>query len=137
MINEDKVKLMTRIQLFEDSEKEALRASRFYLADYLLLHLIESLLAFTVIFAIITGILILYNLETILTSYNLDMLMSTGKEIGLYYAALLVPTLILSMVIYWFHYRRCRKKVRGHIGRLRQLENFYQRTESQKTENRN
>lgn len=131
MINTEKVRLMTKIQLFEDSEKEAVRASRFYLVDYLILHIIESFLAYTVLFVIVTGIIILYNLEMILVSYNLDMLMRTGKEMVISYIALLIPTMILSIVIYWFHYRRCRRKVRGHVGRLRQLESFYQKIKTE------
>lgn len=129
MINEEKVKLMTKIQMFEDSEKEALHASHFYQGDYLILHIIQSFLAYTVMFAVVLGIIILYNLEIILTNYSLEMLLSTGKELIFSYAALLIPTMILSCVIYWFRYRRYRRKVRGFVSRLRQLEGFYQKAD--------
>lgn len=130
MINEEKVKLMTKIQLFEDSEKEAIHASHFYQGDYLILHMIQSFLAYTVMFVIVMGITILYNLEMILTNYSLDMLIETGKELAISYAVLLVPTMILSCVIYWFRYRRYRRKIRSHVSRLRQLEGFYQKTDN-------
>lgn len=125
MINNDKVKLMTKIQLFENHEKDALKANRYYQKDYLGLHLIRSLLAYIALFVLVLTVIFLYNWETLLTSIDLTSLIHAGKWIILSFFLLLIPSMIVSYIVYWFQYRRYRRKIKDYVMKLKQLNTFY------------
>lgn len=127
MINNDKVKLMTKIQLFENQEREALNANRFFQRDYLGLYLIRSFLAYIVLFTMILVVIFLYNWEELLTGLDLAALLSAGRGILISFFLLLIPSMIVSYIVYWFRYRGYRKKVKEHIANLKQLNAFYQK----------
>lgn len=127
MINNDKVKLMTKIQLFENQEKEALKANRFFQRDYLGLYLIRSFLAYIVLFILILAVIFLYNWEELLTGLDLAALLAAGRGILISFFLLLIPSMIVSYIVYWFRYRGYRRKVKEHIANLKQLNAFYQK----------
>lgn len=125
MINNDKVKLMTKIQLFENHEKEALRANRFFQKDYLGLYLLRSLFAYVALFVLILIVVFLYNWEELLTKVEPAMLFQSGQGIIISFFLLLVPSMIVSYIVYWFRYRRYRRKVKEYIMNLKQLNTYY------------
>lgn len=125
MVNNDKVRMMTKIQLFADQEKDALRANRFFQRDYLGLYMIRSFFAYIVVFILIVALWILYNWEELLTQTDMDVLIQWGEGIFLTFVLLLIPSMIISYIAYWFQYRRFRKRVREHIEDLKQLNSFY------------
>lgn len=133
MINNDKVRLMTKIQLFENQEKEALKANRFFQRDYLGLYLIRSFLAYIVLFALILVVVFLYNWEELLTELELTALLDAGKSILVSFFLLLIPSMIVSYIVYWFRYRGFRRIVKEHIANLKQLNAFYQKEDEKKT----
>lgn len=125
MINNDKVKLMTKIQLFENREKEALKANRFFQKDYLGLYLIRSLFAYVALFVLILIVMFLYNWEELLTKVEPAVLFQSGRGIMISFFLLLIPSMIVSYIVYWFRYRRYRKKVKEYIMNLKQLNTYY------------
>ncbi|MGN0293636.1 MAG: hypothetical protein ACI4D3_06485 [Lachnospiraceae bacterium] len=131
MINNDKVRLMTKIQLFENHEKDALKANRFYQRDYLGLHLIRSLLAYVVLFVLVLAVIFLYNWEELLTGIDLTALIHAGKWIILSFFLLLIPSMIASYIVYWFQYRGYRKKIREYVMNLKQLNMYYKEKNNQ------
>ena len=134
MINNDKVKLMTKIQLFENHEKEALKANRFFQRDYLGICLIRSLFAYIALFILVLLVVFLYNWEELLTKVDLTVLTQWSKWIILSFFLLLIPSMIVSYIVYWFRYRRCRKKVREYVTNLKQLNVYYKEDEKQSAE---
>lgn len=127
MINNNKVILMTKIQAFENREMEALKANRFFQRDYLGIYLIRSFLAYIVLFALILVVVFLYNWEELLTGLELTALIDVGKGILISFFLLLIPSMIVSYIVYWFRYRGYRKKVKDYIANLKQLNAFYQK----------
>ncbi|MDO5409515.1 MAG: hypothetical protein Q4F21_03565 [Lachnospiraceae bacterium] len=127
MINREKVKLMTKIQLFENHEKEALKANRFFQHDYLGLYLIRSFLAYVVLYVLVLTVVFLYNWEELLRKVDLFVFMQAGKTILLSFVLLLIPSMIVSYIIYWFRYRAYRRKIKEYIVNLKQLNAFYQK----------
>lgn len=134
MINNDKVKLMTKIQLFENHEKEALKANRYFQRDYLGICLIRSLFAYIALFILVLLVVFLYNWEELLTKVDLTVLTQWSKWIILSFFLLLIPSMIASYIVYWFRYRRCRKKVREYVTNLKQLNVYYKEDEKQSAE---
>ena len=46
---------------------------------------------------------------------------------------LLIPSMIVSYIVYWFRYRGFRRIVKEHIANLKQLNAFYQKEDEKKT----
>ena len=134
MINNDKVRLMTKIQLFENHEQDALKADRFFQRDYLGLHMIRSLLAYIVLFILVLAVVFLYNWEELLTGIDLTALIHVGRWIILSFFLLLIPSMIVSYIAYWFQYRRYRRKVRDYVMNLKQLNTYYKEETNQAAE---
>ncbi|MCI7099944.1 MAG: hypothetical protein MR966_13795 [Lachnospiraceae bacterium] len=134
MINNDKVRLMTKIQLFENHEQDALKADRFFQRDYLGLHMIRSLLAYIVLFILVLAVVFLYNWEELLTGIDLTALIHVGRWIILSFFLLLIPSMIVSYIVYWFQYRRYRRKVRDYVMNLKQLNTYYKEETNQTAE---
>ena len=134
MINNDKVRLMTKIQLFENHEQDALKADRFFQRDYLGLHMIRSLLAYIVLFILVLAVVFLYNWEELLTGIDLTALIHVGRWIILSFFLLLIPSMIVSYIVYWFQYRRYRRKVRNYVMNLKQLNTYYKEETNQTAE---
>ena len=112
MIDNEKVRLMTKIQLFKNHEQEALKANRFFQRDYLGLCLLRSFFAYIALFVLVLVVVFLYNWEELLTKVDLTVLIQWGKWIILSFFLLLIPSMIVSYIVYWFRYRRYRRKVK-------------------------
>lgn len=125
---------MTKIQLFENHEQDALKADRFFQRDYLGLHMIRSLLAYIVLFILVLAVVFLYNWEELLTGIDLTALIHVGRWIILSFFLLLIPSMIVSYIVYWFQYRRYRRKVRDYVMNLKQLNTYYKEETNQTAE---
>ena len=71
MLNEEKIRLMTKAASFEAGEgKKALEMNRFYKGDYLTIHLIGAWISYTVAFCLCVGLwaFIKWNTETAVPS---------------------------------------------------------------------
>lgn len=120
---------MTKIQLFKNHEQEALKANRFFQRDYLGLCLLRSFFAYIALFVLVLVVVFLYNWEELLTKVDLTVLIQWGKWIILSFFLLLIPSMIVSYIVYWFRYRRYRRKVKDYIMNLKQLNTYYKEDE--------
>ena len=67
MLNEDKIKLMTGIAMFEKREgKRIFPVNRYFCSDYISSHMIGSFFYYTVSFALGALVWVLYNIEYLL-----------------------------------------------------------------------
>lgn len=129
MINQDKVKLMARIQHFENTEKEAIKANSMYQRDYLGLYMLRSLCAY-ILLALIAGAgFCMFHLDTMLSPENLDASIAAVKGLALGFGLLMIPIMIVSYIIYWFRYRKAMKKMKGHMDNMRKLKAYYDQNE--------
>ena len=129
MINEEKVKLMTRIQLFQDDEKEVIRSRKYYQSDYLRIFLFRSFIAYLILFVLVLAFVILYNGETLANELSLDMVVRTTKNVLISFVVLLFFVMIVSYIVYWFRFRRLQKKLKVYVSNLQKLDDIYRQEE--------
>ena len=81
MLNNDKIRLMTKLALYENKEgKEDIRLSKYYKTDFVRYQVIKSLIYSTIGYALILVLLFLYKSEYIIqNAVTLDY-----KTIGVY-----------------------------------------------------
>ncbi len=127
MVNEEKIRLMTKAAAFESGEgKKALEMNRFFRSDYISLHLIGAWVSYTVAFILCVGLWVFYKMEYLLTNLHKMDLVSLGKGLALLYAALLGIYLIIQYIVYSGRYQENRKKLTAYNHILKHISDIYQ-----------
>jgi hypothetical protein len=127
MLNEDKMKLMTSIAMFEKREgKNIFPANRFFRGDYISMHLLRSFFAFTVCYALCAAIWVLYNIDNLLNAMDLDDVVWDIKAGGLLYVAGLILYLIVTWIVYARRYEYARRGMNVYLAKLKRLSRRYE-----------
>ncbi len=126
MLNEEKIKLMTELALYEKKEKQDLEeAKKYFKGDYIAKHLIESFFGFSFSYLLISIILVLYGVQPILEANNIFDISDMIKLYIISYFICLIGFEIISAYIYSRRYDRVKKKNDEYILRLTKLNKRY------------
>ena len=86
MLNEEKIKLMTGIAMYEKkAEKDIFPINRYFKGDYIGAHMLRSFVSYTFSCLLIFLLWFLYSIEDILDTLDLEALADTAKHMGVYY----------------------------------------------------
>ena len=130
MINEDKVRIMNRLALYEQTEgRKYLPVSRYFRSDYVGLALIRNFFLVTLGYALVVGAVAVYFGEYLMDNIHKMDIMDIGLDIVLGYAAVLLFYTILTYIQYSVKYHKAKKSVRGYYEELTKLEKMYNREE--------
>ncbi len=125
MLNEEKVKLMTKLAIYEKREgKVDYKMSKYYRTDYIGLNIINSAIVATLIYMGVLGCLLLDNIEKLITGINNMDLLAVGKDILVWYLVVLIGYVFLSVVVYNVKYYLAKKKLEKYDQNLRKLYNL-------------
>jgi len=126
MLNNKKIRLMTKLAIFETKEgKEDIRLSKYYKTDYVRLQVLKSIISTTVGYLLILALIFLYKSEYIIkNAVSLDY-----KTIGSY----ILGIYIILITIYglgslaWFSlkYEASKKKLTRYFKLLKRMKNIY------------
>lgn len=132
MLNEDKIRLMTGIAMYEKkAEKDIFPVTRYFKSDYISSHMIRSFLTYTFAFLIFLAVWILYQIEDIFNSMDITVLISSAKYIGILYAAGLFLYSLVTYLVYSKRYETASKSLRVYQAKLRRLEKKYSSQDGQ------
>lgn len=126
MLNNDKIRLMTKLALYESKTgKEDIRLSKYYKTDYVRYQVIKSIISATIGYVLILALIMLYKSEYLIkNAVKLDY-----KTIGLYvlgfYIIIVAIYGLSSIVIYSRKYDLSRKKLGRYYKLLKRLEKMY------------
>lgn len=127
MLNEEKIRLMTGIAIFEKkAEKESFPVNRYFKSDYVGSHMIRSFISYTITCILCFTLWLLYQFEDILNTMDIEVLISWGRTIGIYYAAGLVIYLLITHRVYSRRYDAALKNMKIYQAKLRRLERRYE-----------
>ena len=127
MLNEEKIRLMTKAASFEAGEgKKALEMNRFYKGDYLSIHLIGAWISYTVAFCLCVGLWAFYKMEYLMTNLHKMDLAAFGKGLALLYLSLLGVYLVIQYVVYYNRYQENRKKLAAYNHILKRISGIYE-----------
>lgn len=135
MLNEEKIRLMTKAASYESGEgKKALAMNRYFRGDYISLNLIWAWISFTIAFFLCAGLWGFYKMDHLMENlYRMD-LAAFGKGIILLYIGLLGVFLVIHYAVYHRRYQQNRKSLAVYHRILRQISHIYQ-TESRNGSN--
>ncbi|MCR5746522.1 MAG: hypothetical protein K6G03_02335 [Lachnospiraceae bacterium] len=124
-VDEEKVKLMTRMASFEDNEgKEAIRICNYFRSDYVTLNVVKAIVSATVSFALILGLYVYYNIDNLMQDiYTMD-LVEMGRKLVTSYVICAGLFGIIAYVVYSFRYDWAKKNISDYNYALRELSNL-------------
>ena len=126
MLNERKIRLMTKLSLYEKKEgKEDLKLAKYYKGDYARFQAWRTGIAVTIAYVLILIIAAVYKAEYFLdNAFNIDY-EALGKKVLGIYVLLMAVYVIIAMLVYSLKYSESRKKLARYFRMLRKLNHFY------------
>lgn len=130
MINEEKVKIMTKIAMYEQGKgRKYLPVSKYYRSDYIGLALIKNFFLVTIGYIMAVAAVAVYFGEYLMENLHKMDLVSMGIYIIVGYVAALVGYSILTYKQYSVKYYKAKKSVKEYYIQLTELSKIYTREE--------
>lgn len=127
MLNEDKIKLMNEIAMFEKrGGKNIFPVNRYFRGDYISSRIIRSFFSYTLCYLLGVLLWVLYHMEQLLNALNLDELIVTGEEAALFYVTGLAVYLAVTYLVYRRRYEYARRGMKVYLAKLKRLEKRYE-----------
>lgn len=126
MLNEEKIKLMTRMAAYEENEgKRSMQIGNYFRSDYIGLQVMKSVISATIAFAIVIAMYIFYDFESVMKEiYQVDLL-ATGKQILIAYVVFGGIYAVITYMIYAYRYTKAKKSLKKYYTHLTELSGFY------------
>lgn len=126
MLNEERIKLMTKMASYEANEgKRNESIGSYFRGDYISLQVIKSIISATIAFAICFALFVFYDFEVFMSDvYKMDLL-EFGKNALLYYVVFTVAYAFISYLIYTHRYSKARKSLKMYYNNLKKLAYLY------------
>lgn len=115
MLNEDKIRLMNEIAMYEKKEARRMRPARKYFRDdYVAKHMLQSFFAYTLSCALLLSVAFLYRLDWILNAADMPETLVWVKRLLILYFSGLALFELLTALIYRRRYALAeRRRERG------------------------
>ena len=127
MLNEDKIKLMTGIAMFEKREgKNIFPANRYFQGDYISSRMFRSFFSYTLCFILCVLIWVLYNIERLLNAMNLDEVLVIARQGGILYGIGLLVYLVITFRVCQKRYEYAKRGMKVYVAKLKRLEKRYE-----------
>ena len=128
MLDEKKVKLMTRLAFYEQTQgKEDFKVSAYYRKDYASLHTICSIIWVTVGYICAVGLIFLAGMDNFLSSMSFGMMFLMLGILVLVYLFLLILYGVIASHIFNKKHRESRQRVKKYNNDLTRLLKLYER----------
>mgnify|MGYP004540508455 FL=1 len=126
MLNEERIKLMTKMAAYEANEgKKNVAIGNYFRGDYIGLQVIKSIISATIAFLIVFGLFIFYDFEVFMSDiYKMDLL-GFGKTVVIVYLIFVAVYALISYMIYTYRYTKARKSLKMYYNNLKKLAYLY------------
>lgn len=133
MLDESRIKLMTKMASFEKNEgKKSMAIGTYFKGDYIGKEIIKSIVYGTIAFAIVFGMYIAYDFELLMQDiYKMDVL-EFGRTIAIYYFRFIIAYGVITYVVYALRYQSARRNLRAYYNNLKRLNSSYKKEDREK-----
>lgn len=132
MLNEEKVKCMTKAAAYENGpEKKNIKIESYYRGDYLGLQLIKSAIAYTAAFCILIALFMMRQSENIFLKLTKGSYLEETLKILI--AVFFLGLILYECAVYGYYsvkYKRAKQSVKGFHGCLKNIHKFYEAEEA-------
>lgn len=126
MLNEERIKLMTKMASYEANEgKKNVSIGSYFRGDYIGLQVVKSVINATIAFLIVFAMFILYDFEVFMADiYKMDLL-QFGKSVMIAYLVFVIAYALISYFVYTHRYTKARKSLKIYYNNLKKLAYLY------------
>ena len=126
MLNEERIKLMTKMAAYEaDEGKKNVAIGNYFRGDYIGLQVIKSIISATIAFVIVFGLFVFYDFEVFMSDiYKMDLL-GFGRTVITAYLIFVAVYTLISYMIYTYRYAKARKSLKMYYNNLKKLAYLY------------
>lgn len=126
MLNEERIKLMTKMAAYEaDEGKKNVAIGNYFRGDYIGLQVIKSIISATIAFVIVFGLFVFYDFEVFMSDiYKMDLL-GFGRTVITAYLIFVAVYALISYMVYTYRYAKARKSLKMYYNNLKKLAYLY------------
>lgn len=137
MINEARIKLMTRMASYEAGEgKKNMAIGTYFRGDYIGKEVIKSVIYGTITFLVLVALYVCYDFEVLLKDiYQMDLL-AFGKDLLLRYLELVVGYAAITYLVYALRYQKARRSLKVYYNNLSRLGSMYRKEQMRNKKNK-
>lgn len=133
MINEERVKQLYKIALYDQNdEKQNRQIGQYYRSDYVGKEMIKSIFTGTFAFCCFAVLWLLSSWEDVLESINNLEIVDTAIEMIILYLIFMAIYLGATYLVYQVRYSAGRKKMKEYTSNLKTAQKMYEREEKLK-----
>lgn len=133
MVNEDRVKQLYKVAIYEQNEeKEHRQTGLYYRSDYIGKEIVKSFFSGSIAYVIMAALWVLSNWELVLHQINSLEIIQTVGTMFVLYGLFLVIYLLGTAVVYYYRYRRSKKRLDAYVENIRIAHNMFEREEKLK-----
>lgn len=122
MVNQEKVRLMTRAEWYrQQEERGALRVNQYNKGAYVSMQIVKALIIATAGVAVAVLIWVFYEGENLLAFNDFEVILDIAVQIAVMYGAVLVITALVSWKTYTRIYTKARSSVKRYYTLLRRI----------------
>lgn len=137
MVNEEKVKLMTKLAIYESTKgKKQLNISKYYKRDYVRYNMFKTAVAATVAFILLLAIYVMLHMEELLLALNDMDILQEAEKLGIFYLVYLVVYMLIARLVYAKKYENIKPNVIQYNHNLKKLKEMYEKEEKELREKR-
>ncbi len=130
MINEEKVRLMTKLAIYEENKgKNIIPLGDYYREDYIGIQMLKSFFAGTIGYVLILLLMVLYQLEYLLNQIVKLDVMAMVVSVLVVYVIFMAVYLGITYIICATRYKKAKKSLKAYDNVLKKLEGVYEREE--------
>lgn len=132
MVNEERVKLMTRMAAYEEGDhKKNKNIVCFFRSDYISLQLLKAFIAKSIAFAILFGLYVLYDFEIFMKEiYQMD-LFGFIRSVLIIYVIYILIFAVITYVVSLYRYNRALQNTKLYYLNLKKLSKLYGESEEE------
>lgn len=126
MVNEERIKLMTRMAAYEKEEHQKnKKIVSFFKKDYISMHMLTSIICTTIAFGIVFALYVLYDFEIFMKEiYQMD-LFQFAKSVIIIYLIFLGIILLVTHMVALYRYNRALQSTKSYYVNLKKLSQSY------------
>ena len=133
MVNEDRVKKLYKVAVYEQNEeKEHRQAGLYYRSDYIGKEVVKSFFTGTFAYLIIVLLWMMSNWSLVMYQINTLEITDTIVRILVLYVFFMAIYLFATAVIYYLRYKNSERKLNGYISDLKAVQKMFEREEKLK-----
>lgn len=126
MLNENKIKMMTKMAIYEKNEgRTMIKTAKYYKGDFIAYGILKTAIATTLGYIMLVIMYALCNLEKLVAEINTLDYASIGRLLIVYYVIIVLIFSIIAFFVYSNQYEKSRKGLKRYFSRLNKLERFY------------